>query len=108
MNYIIKSRAHRYIAGRNEEDLFPERYLKTTAWNKLGRFLLPSKHEIGEFAAKTYVRMKDGSYYFQDEFGRQPKTPEEYAQKVEEVKELEETFRIALEKDRAKKKDSGE
>ncbi|MBI1891353.1 MAG: hypothetical protein HYS18_11955 [Burkholderiales bacterium] len=72
VNYIIKARADRYIAGRCEEDLFPERHLKTTQWNKLGQFLLPPKHKVIKQDGCTVVKMKDGRYYFQDQFGRRP------------------------------------
>lgn len=41
VNHIIKSRAERYIAGRSEDNLFPEKHLKTTAWNKLANCLMP-------------------------------------------------------------------
>jgi hypothetical protein len=46
VNYIIKSRAERYIAGRSLDDLFPEKHIKTTAWNKLATFLMPHSYNL--------------------------------------------------------------
>jgi hypothetical protein len=106
VNYIIKARAYRYIAGRTEDDLFPERHLHTTMWNKLGLFLMPHKDEIAEFGGQIYASMKDGTYFYQDEFGRRPKTKEEYEQRAEEAKQLERDVREALEKSRDRINDS--
>ncbi len=64
---------------------------------------MPLKKDIPEFTGQTYALMKDGRYFFQDEFGRRPVTSEEYDRRVKEAKEIEETVRIALEKHRAKK-----
>jgi hypothetical protein len=36
INYITKKRAYRYVAAAEKEWLYPERYLPTTHWNKLG------------------------------------------------------------------------
>lgn len=85
VNYIIKARAERYIAGRTEDDLYPERHLKTTFWSKLGQFLAP-KDRLYEFGGDTYVAFNDGRYYFQDEFGRRPRSMEEYDKRVQEAK----------------------
>jgi hypothetical protein len=43
INFILKTRARRYIAAAEQDWLFPERHLKTTMWNKLGGpfFLMP-------------------------------------------------------------------
>lgn len=86
VNYIIKARAERYIAAATETDLFPERFLKTTMWNKLGKFLRP-EHSTGH-GGQLFVKNKDGTYYFQDEFGRRPQTKGEADAKVKEVEHM--------------------
>lgn len=89
VNYIIKMRAHRYIAGSSEDDLFPERHLKTLMWNKLGNFLLPT-HRLYEFGGNMTVMKNDGSYYFQDEFGQRPKSKSEHESLEKKAKRLKE------------------
>lgn len=88
VNYILKARAHRYIAGRTEDDLHPERHLKTTIWSKLGSFLMPQDRGRIHPEAETTVAHGDGSYSFQDAFGRRPKTKAEYDRKVKEAQEM--------------------
>ena len=103
VNYIIKKRAYRYIAGRTEDDLFPERHLKTTLWNQLGKFLLPPKHKVIRQAGHTVVGFKDGSYYFQDQFGRRPASRAEHEREVKRANEMEATFTRVLTKHRAER-----
>jgi hypothetical protein len=100
-NYIIKTRANRYIAGRTEDDLYPERHLKSTAWHKLGAFLLPPKHKVIKQSGYTVMRMNDGSYHFQDQFGRRPKSKAEFDRELERAQEMEETFKLILAKHHA-------
>lgn len=98
VNYIVKKRAHRYIAGRDEDALFPERHLKTTLWHQLGKFLLPPKHRVVKQVGHTVVRFKDGSYHFQDQFGRQPASKAAYEREVARANEMEATFKRVLTK----------
>ncbi|MFJ2282053.1 DUF4238 domain-containing protein [Pseudomonas sp. NPDC087803] len=88
VNYLIKVRAHRYIAGQSEEDLFPERSMKMTLWSKLGHFLMPSKDKLHKFGGKTFVGYENGEIHFHDEFGRKPVTRAEYEKRKLEVEEL--------------------
>ena len=48
INSIIKRRARRYVAAGQKEWLYPEKFLKTTMWNKLGDkfFLMPDPRKI--------------------------------------------------------------
>lgn len=102
-NYIIKTRADRYIAGRTEDDLFPERHLKTTAWHKLGTFLLPPKHKVIKQTGYTMMRFQDGSYHFQDQFGQLPQSKAEYDAEVVRAKEMEANIKRLMAKHRAEK-----
>lgn len=89
-NYIIKARAYRYIAGRTEDDLFPEKFLKTKLWSKLGRFLMPPENELYHFGGEIFAGYSDGRVYTQDEFGRRPKSAAERQRKAQEVKKMKE------------------
>lgn len=92
VNYIVKARADRYIAGDKVDDLYPEKYLKNSIWNKLGLFLLPEPSHVAMEGGNMTVKMGDGRYVFQDEYGRRPTTKEEYESKVKEAKLMEAHF----------------
>ena len=103
VNFIIKSRADRFIAGRTEDDLYPERHLPNTVWNKLGQFLLPPKHKVIKQAGYTAVQFKDGSFLFQDQFGRRPRSKAEFDREVAKAREMRAHLERLLAKDRAEK-----
>lgn len=88
VNFILKKKAFRYIAGRSIDDLFPEAHLKTIMWNKLGTFLLPSGFELGKQLGYTVIEKADGTFCFQDEFGRNPKSKSEYDVEVIKAREV--------------------
>lgn len=88
VNYIVKTRAERYIASCTEEELFPERFLKTTLWSKLGKFLLPRSYATALQSGFMTVKMQDGTYYFQDEFGRRPNNQAEFDRAVKDAEEM--------------------
>lgn len=70
INYILKSRARRYIAAAKEEWLYPEAEVQGS-WSEMGMILLPPKKELWHFGGEIYVGGKDGKLaYYQDEFGR--------------------------------------
>ena len=78
VNYIMKSRAHQYIASSTEDGLYPERQLPTTHWSKLcqDEFLLPDPREI-TFATATIFGYDDGRPgWGMDEYGRPPRNNE--------------------------------
>lgn len=96
-----------YIAGRTEEDLFPERRLKPTQWNKLGQFLLPPKHKVIRQTGYTAVQFNDGSYHFQDQFGRRPGSEAEHAREVGRAKQMRAELEAALKKYEANRRGAG-
>ena len=69
INIILKNRAHRYIAASNEEWLYPEKVISSN-WRDLRTVLLPPEDELFHFGGEIYSKQKDGSIYYQDEFGR--------------------------------------
>ncbi|MFJ4371384.1 DUF4238 domain-containing protein [Pseudomonas japonica] len=89
VNYIIKARASRYIAGGSVDDLHPEKHLKATLWSKLGKFLMPDPMHVAMEGGNIFLKMEDGRYIFQDEFGRRPSSTEEYQSKVIEAEAIE-------------------
>ena len=73
INFIMKSRARRYIAAAEKDWLYPEKHLHSTMWNKLGDqyFLMPDPRKMS-FTVDTIVGYKDGSAWGADEYGRNP------------------------------------
>lgn len=96
VNYIIKQRADRYIAAGSLEDLYPEKFVKNRMWPKLGRFLLPPRSAASKAGGEIFVKSSDGSYMFQDAFGRRPQSQDEFAQKVAQAESLEAHFKRLL------------
>ena len=73
INMILKQRARRYIAASNEDWLYPEKVISHD-WQDLRAVLLPPEDGLFHFGGEMYVGYKDGSTYYQDEYGRT--TPE--------------------------------
>lgn len=73
INYIIKSRAKKYIAGRKNA-LYPENDV-CCSWSNLSALLLPPKNEVWQFGGEMYIGFGDGSTKYQDAFGRNNPQP---------------------------------
>ena len=93
INYILKSRANRYIAASNEEWLYPEQKVSISEWPKLDDdwFLLPNLYKV-PFSAGVAVGWKDGSSWAMDEYGRRSGNPK-YKDKFLHEKEWSAHFR---------------
>ncbi|TAL15043.1 DUF4238 domain-containing protein [Patescibacteria group bacterium] len=73
INFIIKSRAHRYIAAANKEWLYPEKYVSKSDWNSYGDGLLLMPDPRGvDYTTEILVGNNDGTAYAFDEYGRRP------------------------------------
>ena len=74
INFILKTRATRYVAAVEEEWLFPEERASTTDWAKLDDdwFLFPNLYKI-RFSTGIVAGFKDGSKFASDEYGRSPR-----------------------------------
>ena len=72
INLLFKSRSRKYIAGSQESWLFPEQ-AGDVAWQEIGRILLPSRDQLGQFAGDILIGFPDGSTRYQDAFGRTDK-----------------------------------
>lgn len=69
INYILRSRARRFISAAEEDWLYPERVCPMD-WNTAGKVLLPPERELWHFGGEIIVGYRDGTSSFQDAFGR--------------------------------------
>lgn len=76
MNYIIKSRAYRYIAAAEQDWLYPENHLQTVHWDRLGGgyLLMPDPRSVS-FTNGIVIGYNDGHREAFDEYGRRPGQP---------------------------------
>jgi Protein of unknown function (DUF4238) len=72
INYVLKSRAHRYVAAGRKEWLYPEESV-SESWGELRKTLMPPKGELWHFGGEMFAKFKDGHVHYQDEFGRTEK-----------------------------------
>ena len=73
INYILKSRAHRYIAAAKKEWLFPEKSMKRVRWDKIGKSyqLMPDPRSMS-FSSEIIIGYDDRRGDAFDEYGRKP------------------------------------
>jgi hypothetical protein len=73
INFIVKSRAHRYVAAGQEDWLYPEQHISKSDWNNYGDGLLLMPDPRGvQFTGEMFIGWKDGSSTAFDEYGRRP------------------------------------
>jgi hypothetical protein len=87
INFIIKRRAHRYVAAAKRDWLFPEDNLATTHWNKLGDglLLMPDPRAL-YMGGETTIRFESGRTAAYSEYGHRPGQPgfrDEKREKIE-------------------------
>ncbi len=68
INYLLKSRAGRYVAASSKEWLYPEESF-AGRWQDIGQTLLP-KDDLWKFGGETFIVYADDSTQYQDAFGR--------------------------------------
>ena len=73
INFILKSRAYRFIGAAEEEWLYPERHVSKSDWNRFGKgyLLMPDPQDIHE-GGETILGYDDGRTEAFDSFGRRP------------------------------------
>jgi hypothetical protein len=76
INYIMKRRAHRFIAAERKEWLYPEVRLGRQRWDKLTEphLLMPDPRGVS-FTSGIYMGWEDGRRAAFDEYGRRPGQP---------------------------------
>ncbi len=77
INFIIKSRATRYLAAAREEWLYPERHVSKSDWNIYGHgyLLMPDPRAI-HWGGEIMWGNNDGTGGAMDEYGRLPGDPD--------------------------------
>jgi hypothetical protein len=78
INFIIKSRAYRYVAAAEEDWLFPERHLPKGKWSGLGgrHFLMPDPRSLTYGGEVMFGYDDDRPSLIFDAYGRTPSNPE--------------------------------
>jgi hypothetical protein len=73
INYITKTRAHRYVAAADKDWLFPERHLSSTHWRNFGNgyLLMPEPRAI-HMGGETYIGYDSGRSEAFSEYGHRP------------------------------------
>lgn len=73
VNFIIKSRAYRFVGSGQSEWLYPEAHVSKSDWARFGHgyLLMPDPREVA-WGGTVYIGYKDGSSTAFDEFGRRP------------------------------------
>jgi len=76
INFIIKTRALKYIAAGKEEWLYPERQVPKSRWAEFGDgyLLMPDPRGV-EFSREIIIGHRDGTASAIDEYGRRPWQP---------------------------------
>jgi hypothetical protein len=76
INFIIKSRARRFIGAAKEEWLFPEKFISKSNWYVFGQgyLLMPDPRAV-HLGGDVYMGFKDGSSTAFDPYGRRPWQP---------------------------------
>lgn len=69
INYIMKSRARRYIAAGRREWLYPEKEM-AGSWRDAASILLPPEDELHQFGGEIYAKYDSGHVHYQDAYGR--------------------------------------
>jgi hypothetical protein len=73
INFIIKSRALRYVAAAKEEWLYPEKYITKSNWHEYGNgyLLMPDPRSV-VYGGEIMIGHQDGSVTAFDEYGHRP------------------------------------
>lgn len=73
INFIIKSRAFRYIAAGQKDWLYPERHISKSDWNTYGHgyLLMPDPRAVN-YGGELIMGWEDGTATSFDAYGRRP------------------------------------
>lgn len=77
INFIIKSRALRYVAAGKEEWLYPDKFVSKSQWNVYGSgyLLMPDPRPV-HLGGEIVIGHHDGSADWFDAYGRKPWQPD--------------------------------
>jgi Protein of unknown function (DUF4238) len=76
INFIIKTRALRYIAAAREDWLYPDKHVSKAQWNVFGDgyLLMPDPRGV-DFSGEIMIGYRDGTSTAFDPYGRRPWQP---------------------------------
>jgi len=101
VNYILKSRAQRYIAAAEVDWLYPEKCLKKKDWSKLDKVFISKSIKLLGRDGEIFIGGKDGKLLAtQDEFGRKPKSKKEWEEKEKQAQAMREHVMKLLSKEK--------
>lgn len=104
INYILKCRAQRYVAAAERDWLFPEKLLGKHDWASFDKLFVSGSTKLYGRGVETFVGGEDGRLIAtQDEFGRKPKTRDEWLQKERQVRAMQEHLHRLLAKEKSNK-----
>ncbi len=88
INFIVKSRALRYVAAGKIDWLYPEEHVSRTEWRNFGSgyLLMPDPRAVS-FTTAVYLGHRDGSVSHFDAYGRRP-WQRDYGKEGEERQEF--------------------
>ena len=94
INFIIKSRARRFVGAGKEEWLFPERHVSKSNWNTYGHgyLLMPDPRDV-HFRGETFMGWDDGRSTAWDPYGRRP-WERDFGKEGREQREFETLYRF--------------
>lgn len=94
INFIIKSRARRFIGAGKEEWLFPEKHVSKSNWNTYGNgyLLMPDPRDV-HFTSETMMSFGDGRATGFDPYGRRP-WERDFGKEGRERREIETLYRF--------------
>ena len=77
INFIIKSRALRYIAAAREQWLYPDKHMSKSQWHLFGDgyLLMPDPRAV-DFGGEVIIGYRDGRSAALDPYGRRPGQPD--------------------------------
>jgi hypothetical protein len=73
INFVIKSRAYRYVAAAKEEWLYPDHHISKSHWNVFGDgwLFMPDPRPVS-YGGDILIGWKDGTSSAFDQYGRRP------------------------------------
>ncbi len=97
INYILKARANKYIAAADEKWLYPERYLNVNDWSSLDKVFISKSTKLYGTGGEIFIGGKNGKLLaMQDDFGRKPKSKEEWDEREKQAQAMHEHVRNLL------------
>lgn len=99
INYILKSRAQKYIAAAEKEWLYPEMVLRKRDWGAFDKLFVSGSTKLFGRNVEIFVGGEDGRLIAtQDEFGRKPKSRKEWIEKEQRMQWMEEHYKNLIAK----------